>query len=623
MKLKKELGFLDVFCISSGAMISSGIFILPALAYAKTGSSVLIAYLLAGILIIPTVLSKAELTTAMPKTGGIFFFADRSMGPLAGTLGGLAAWFSLAFKSAFALLGMGIFMMILSPGIPMWQVKAIAVGLCLFFAAINLVGVKLAGKLQIFLVIGLLVLLVAYVIYGAFFIKTSNFSPFATHGYSSIITTTGFVFVSYAGTTKTAAVAGEVKNPGRNLPLGMFLSWGVVTFLYLAVIAVTIGVLDPQKLANSVTPISDGGEAILGTVGLILMTVAGLLAFISTGNAGILSASRDPMAMGKDDLLPSFFGKLSPQGTPWVAILITTGFMICVILFLDLETFVKTASTLKLTLFIIANLSLIFMRESHMRNYRPKYKAPFYPWIQIVGIVAYAYLISEMGTMTHITVAIFFLLGLGWYWFFARGKIKRQYALLEVVKKMVDIDTEDHLLDEELREICIERDNISERRFIKKIQSCPVIDRRFFVAPAEFANDVSTHMCKSLKCSRAQLYDKLLKRDKESNMMVHNGLAIISFKIKGKEKFEMALVRSEKGAYFKEDSPPVHAAIVVVHTPDQEGFYVHALMWLIQISEVERFQEKWRKAKSKKNLRKLVLDAYDAVLELNCSNSSK
>ena len=88
----------------------------------------------------------------------------------------------------------------------------------------------------------------------------------------------------------------------------------------------------------------------MGLFGLIVMSFAALLAYVSTANAGILAASRDPMAMGKDDLLPRAFSKISKHGTPWVAILFTSGFMICVVLFLDLEDFVKTASTLKLIL---------------------------------------------------------------------------------------------------------------------------------------------------------------------------------------------------------------------------------------------------------------------------------
>jgi len=110
--LKKELGFWGVFCIATGAMISSGLFILPGLAYAKAGPAVIVSYVLAGVLCIPTALSKAELTTAMPKAGGDYFYMMRGFGPLFGTIAGLSAWFSLSLKSSFALLGMGAYLSI-------------------------------------------------------------------------------------------------------------------------------------------------------------------------------------------------------------------------------------------------------------------------------------------------------------------------------------------------------------------------------------------------------------------------------------------------------------------------------------------------------------------------------
>ncbi|MDC7235127.1 MAG: amino acid permease, partial [Spirochaetales bacterium] len=94
--LKRSLGTKEVFAIASGAMISSGLFVLPAVVYLKAGSSILTAYLLASIFIIPSMFSKAELSTAMPKSGGTYFFIDRSLGSLFGTFTGFASWFSLS-----------------------------------------------------------------------------------------------------------------------------------------------------------------------------------------------------------------------------------------------------------------------------------------------------------------------------------------------------------------------------------------------------------------------------------------------------------------------------------------------------------------------------------------------
>jgi len=241
--LRRELGLLDIFCIASGAMISSGLFILPGLAFAKTGPAVLISYGIASLLVIPAMLSKAELSTAMPKAGGTYFFIDRSMGPMMGTIGGFAAWFSLAFKSAFALVGIGVFAVLLNPGFTEMQMKLVAVFFCIIFTIINIRGVKHTGKTQIFLVIGLLALLVLYVVAGFFFIQPSHFSNFAPYGFSSIFSTAGLIFVSFGGLTKVCSVAEECKKPGRNIPLGMFLSWGIISLLYILVIFVTIGIV--------------------------------------------------------------------------------------------------------------------------------------------------------------------------------------------------------------------------------------------------------------------------------------------------------------------------------------------------------------------------------------------
>ena len=103
---KKGLGFVDVFCIASGAMISSGIFVLPGLAFSLIGPAMVISYLIAGLLALIGVLSVIELATAMPKAGGDYYFLTRSLGPLVGTVSGLLSWFALSLKTAFAIFGL-------------------------------------------------------------------------------------------------------------------------------------------------------------------------------------------------------------------------------------------------------------------------------------------------------------------------------------------------------------------------------------------------------------------------------------------------------------------------------------------------------------------------------------
>ncbi|MBU4484610.1 APC family permease, partial [bacterium] len=298
--LKKDLGLLGVFCISSGAMISSGLFILPGLAFMKAGPGMLFSYLLASILVVPAVLSKAELATAMPKAGGTYFFIDRTFGPAFGTLGGISNWFSIGLKSAFALMGIGEFAILFNPNITAFHVKLIACACCILFVLINIRGVGHAGKAQVAMVLGLIGVLIFYIIVGLPHIEMANFTPLVPHGMVSIIGTAGFVFISYGGLTKTASVAEEVRNPGRNIPLGMLLSLIVVSALYALVIFVTIGILDGNTLSNTLTPLSEGARVILGMPGVIILSIAAMLAFITTANAGIMSTSRIPLAMSRD-----------------------------------------------------------------------------------------------------------------------------------------------------------------------------------------------------------------------------------------------------------------------------------------------------------------------------------
>ncbi len=610
--LRKELGLLSIFCIASGAMISSGLFILPGLAFKQAGPAALIAYGIASLLVIPPMLSKAELATAMPKAGGTFFFVDRSMGPMLGTIGGFAAWFSLAFKSAFALVGIGVFAVLLNPGFTEMQMKLIAVFFCIIFTIINIRGVKHSGKTQIALVVGLLSLLILYIVAGIFFIQPSNFNNFAPYGFSSIFSTAGLIFVSFGGLTKVCSVAEECKNPGRNIPLGMFFSWGIISLIYLLVIFVTIGLANPSQLETSLTPISLGADniPIFYGIGGMIMAVAAILAFITTANAGILAASRDPMAMGKDQLIPHSFAKLSKRGTPKFSILFTSCFMILVILFLDIESLVKTASLLKILLFLFVILSLIIMRESKIRHYRPKFRSPFYPWVQIFGIGGLIFLIFEMGLIPMILVGIFILFGFCWYYFYARDKIWREYSLLNVVERVTNEKRTGYLLDEELREILIDRDDVTEKRFEEILKKCEIMDVFKYERPDKFAWLISNRLAARLDIDKNELYTLLKNRKEDSNIMIHPGIAIFSHIIKGRGKFEILLVRSKKGIILSDTAEAVHAFFVVVATSELKSFYLHSLMWIVQIAEETDFEEEWINAKDTDELRKIILSSW-------------
>jgi basic amino acid/polyamine antiporter, APA family len=612
MPLKKELNLLEVFSIAAGAMISSGLFILPGLIYFKSGPAVILAYLIAGILVIPSLLSKSELVTAMPKSGGTYFFINRSMGGGFGTLAGISAWFSLAFKSAFALVGIGAFASIIYPEITIMQIKIIAVAFLILFTIINLRGTKHAGRIQAIMVMALLALLVFYVAKGIPYIDNQHFNIFMTGNLRTLFMASGMIFVSYGGLTKIASIAEEVKNPSRNLPLGMILAFFVVTIAYVLVVFVTVGILGDSLLLASpknytLTPISDGARVIAGNTGMILLSIAALLAFFSTANAGIMASSRNPLAMSKDNLLPRFFSRINEKyKTPVNAILFTSVFMAFVI-FLPLETLIKTASTMKILLFIFVNVSVIIMRESGIQNYRPSFKSPLYPWLQIAAILAYIFLIVEMGKVPLIMTSVFMIIGLTWYWFYGRIRSNRTSALLHIIQKVKDAELRTPLLEDELKEIVRVRDNIQMDRFDNIIESCPILDIKGTIDKRDFFKQVSDTICNSLGKSCDYFLERVLEREEESSTVLTENLAIPHIIIEGEKKFNILLARCIDGIYFSEQAPKVQIVFVITGTRDERTFHLRALASIAQIVQNPNFEKKWLQAKNKEELRDLIL----------------
>ncbi len=603
--LKKELALLDIFCVATGAMISSGLFILPGLAYALAGPAVVLSYIIAGIFCLPALLSMAELTTAMPKAGGDYFYIMRGFGPLLGTLAGFSTWFSLSLKGAFALLGMGAYLTIITP----LSINVIAFWLCVFFIVLNLIGIKEAVRFQIFLVLGLLGILLGYILWGMKTISPVNFSPFFSKGLGPVFATASFVFISYAGLTTVVALAEETKNPGRNLPLGMILSLIATSIFYASVIFVTVGVLNPESLTSTLTPISDGAGVFGGNVWKIIISIGAFLAFISTANAGIMTASRYPLGMSRDKLLPGVFQKISPRfKTPYVAIFFTGAFMILAILFFKLELLVKVASSILILLYILANLTVILFRESKILSYRPRFYAPFYPYLQILGILGGGFLLIEMGSFILFLTANFLLLGFVWYKTYAQKRAAQDSALIYVLERLTAKDkelTSDSLLTE-LKDIVIQREGIIEQKFYELIEEAKILDIEAPLKLEDFFKQVSDSLSKNLNLKPEELFNRFMEKEKESNTVIAKGLAIPHIFVSGENINRLVLVRARAGIIFPEDQL-VHTAFVLVGSSGERVLHLKILAVIAAVVQSHDFEKKWLEAQGEEELKHVIL----------------
>ena len=450
-KLERSLTLPSVIAISLGGMLGSGIFVLPGLAAAQTGPSVWLAYLVAALCVLPAALSKSELATAMPSSGGTYVYIERAFGPLFGTISGLGLWLSMLLKSSFALVGFGAYMLVLVD-LDESYIKYIAVVFLAFIFILNITGAKKVGKVQLYIVSVSVLFLIAISFFGLQSMNTELLTPFLTEGDKGLLYTIAFVYISYSGVTKVAAIAEEIKNPSKNLPLSMLASLAVITAIYVVVSFVLVSNIPVAELSTDIKPIFTLADKLGGETIGIIAAVVGVITLISTANAGVLAASRFPFAMSRDSLLPEFMSKVSDKfKTPVITIAVTCVGMLLVIVFLDVVKIAKLASAFKVMMFIMVNLSVIILRETSAQWYKPKYKSPLYPWIQIFGIITGFFLLFYLGLVPVLAIGAIFLLGAIMYGFsnkeVSRIGVLRKYGhrpalyLFYTKKKQEEIET--------------------------------------------------------------------------------------------------------------------------------------------------------------------------------------
>lgn len=616
-KLSKELGLFDVFAISTGAMFSSGFFLLPGLAAAEAGPSVVLAYLIAGILMLPAMLSMAELSTAMPRAGGAYYFLDRSLGPVVGTVGGVGTWIALILKSAFALIGMGAYLALFFE-VP---ARTLAVVLTLAFTVVNIVGAKETGRLQRWLVVVLLSVLFFFVVQGLLAIAgmgagdvaERQFSPFFPYGAGGLFSTVGLVFVSYAGLTKVASVAEEVKDPDVTIPLGMALSLAVATTAYVLGVLVIVAVLEPAALQEDLTPVASAADAFFdwlpGSIGLILIVTAAIAAFASTGNAGIMSASRYLFAMARDRIVSPGFAKIGRFRTPTRALWLTGAVMCLVLLTLDVMSVAKLASAFQLFIFSLLNLAVIVLRESRIEGYDPGYRSPFYPWLQGTGALISLWLITQMGGLTILFTFAMIAAALFWYAYYAREHMTREGAVLHLFERLGR--QRDPGLERELREILIETDRTGQDPFTELVAEAIVLD---LDEPAEYETIV-WQVAARLSADHGVLADDvangILTESRVGLTPVSNGVALPHVKVPNLRTFHLVLVRPRGEVALAVDggraATDVCALFFLVSPEDEPRRHLALLASLAGRMDDDEFMRAWLEARTEQELKESLL----------------
>lgn len=445
-ELAKDLGLLSAMTIGIGTMVGAGIFVLPGVAAHRAGPIVVVSFIIGGFIAMFNALSVSELGTAMPKAGGAYYFVNRSLGPVFGSISGLGDWLGLAFASAFYTIGFGQYLaeLINLPSILFLnhiQVGALIAGI--IFIGVNYLGTKQTGEIQSIIVTILLIILGIFAIVGWFsfdwdtLTSAGGLTPLGTQ---EILPATGLVFVSYLGYAKIATVAEEMKNPGRNLPIAIVGSVGIVTVLYTILVGLMVGIV-PWPDMDADAPVAQAAEiafptAVAGLAATII-TVGALLATASSANASILASARINFAMGRDRIVTNWLNEIHPDyATPYRSIIITGAMILGFVVLLgqDIELLAEAASVLHLIVFALLNIALIVFRETDHPGYDPDFKVPLYPVVPILGAVLSLGLIWFMELWAQLIAVGFVVMAIVWYLLYARKQTPIQGALGEYIR---------------------------------------------------------------------------------------------------------------------------------------------------------------------------------------------
>ena len=608
--LKKELTLLNVYAIATGTTLSAGFFLLPGIAFNEAGPAVVLSYMIAAIPLIPAMFSMVELSTAMPRAGGAYYFLDRSMGPFVGTIGGLGTWLALVFKTAFALIGMGAYLSIFWPEVP---IVMLAVILAVLFGIVNLFGAKKTGTFQVFMVFALLLILLAFIGKGIPEINSVHFEGFFDKGTVSIISTAGLVYISYVGVTNIASVAEEVQNPERNLPLGVFLAIGTAIIVYAVGTTIMVGVLPANELAQDLTPVASTAAIIFGEWGKIAVTVAAVIAFASVANAGILSASRYPLAMSRDHLIPSKFAKLTAGNIPHYGIAVTVVMIILLILTLDIARIAKLASAFQLLMFAFICLAVVVMRESQIEAYDPGYRSPFYPWMQIFGVFSPLWLIAEMGALPILFSLGLVTLGTVWYFAYAQNRVVRSGAIYHLFARLGKQRFEG--LDRELRGIMKEKGVREEDPFDEVVARAQVMEFTKEHQFGEITRQVAIEFERNLGVAAKELEQGFLKGSRIGATPISRGAALPHIRLPDLKLAEMVIVRVNELCFVEAPDfsgkillqGPIHAFFYLISPNENPGQHLRILAQIAGRIDDENFLKDWLDASDEQELKEILL----------------
>ncbi|BDB01299.1 APC family permease [Clostridium botulinum] len=413
--LQKNLGLFDAIAIVIGMVIGSGIFFKPAIVFKNAGSPMLgiLAWLVGGLITIASGLTVAEIAAAIPKTGGIFVYIKELYGEKFAFLLGWVQSIVYIPGSAAAL---SIILSIqITSFIPLTatEQKVLAIVFIIFIMILNIISTKLVSKMQGVISIAKLIPIIAIIALG--FIKGTAKGNILNVSSSSTVSGFGAALLgtlwAYDGWISVGNMAGELKNPKKDLPRSIIIGLGTTIVVYVLINLALINIMPMDAIITSEKPASDAAVVLLGSTGAKIISAGILISIFGALNGYLMTGVRIPLAMSQDRSIPfsKYFSKVHEKsGTPVNAFIFET-VLACLYVLSGSFNVLTDLVMFVLWLFFTMAVAGIFVLRTKFKHLDRPYKVPLYPLVPLIGIIGSSYIIIS----TLITNTFYALCGIG------------------------------------------------------------------------------------------------------------------------------------------------------------------------------------------------------------------
>ncbi|WP_057829802.1 amino acid permease [Liquorilactobacillus cacaonum] len=423
----KTLNAIDLISLGIGAVIGAGIFILPGtVAALHSGPSIVISFILAAIVCSMAALCYAEFSAALPVAGSAYSFGNVVFGEIIGWFLGWALILEYMLAVAAVSTGWAAYFKSFLDGFGIQIPKAIsgnfdpnngtyinlfAVLIVILISFMLTRGVKSSIKINNLIVLIKLIIIALFLIVGTFYIKPHNWQPFMPFGVKGIFVGATSVFFAYLGFDAVSASAAEVKNPRKNMPLGILGTLLICTILYILVSVVLTGIVSYKKL-NVADPVAFALQAVNQNWIAAIISIGALAGMFTMMVTMIYSSSRLIYSIGRDGLLPDFLGKINKKShTPNNSMLIVTIIIATLGGLVSLNQLANLVNIGTLIAFTLISFGVLPLRKRTDISH-DGFKVPFYPVLPLLSGFLCLAMMTQLSIETWITSIIWFIIGM-------------------------------------------------------------------------------------------------------------------------------------------------------------------------------------------------------------------